>query len=149
MTRATDLAGVGLVDTCHLVGLREHRDFRGGLTVIETGIDVAFPIERVYYIYDVPTDEIRGAHGHRALRQLIIAAHGRFDITVDDGFRQERFTLDRPDLGLYIGPMIWRELVNFSAGAVGLVLASSHYDPSDYYHEYVDFRNDARAVIAP
>ncbi|PRY00457.1 sugar 3,4-ketoisomerase [Allonocardiopsis opalescens] len=126
-----------------LVELREHADARGGLAVVETGTDVPFPIERVYYLYGIPQGAERGGHGHRELRQLMIAVHGRLRVTVDDGYRQASYELDRPGLGLYIGPMIWRRLTHFSPGAVAVVLASAHYDENDYFREYTEF---ARAV---
>ncbi|GAA3947139.1 FdtA/QdtA family cupin domain-containing protein [Actinomadura viridis] len=126
------------------VELREHRDRRGALSVVEAGIDVGFAIRRAYYFYDVPASMVRGAHGHRSLHQLLVAVHGRFDVLVDDGVRQDRFRLDRPARGLYIGPMVWRSLVDFSPGAVGLVLASTLYDESDYFHDYGAFLKAVR-----
>lgn len=129
---------------CRLVELRQYIDERGGLSVVETGDDVPFTIERAYYLYDVPNGAARGAHGHRALQQLVIAVHGSFRVTVDDGTRQTRYRLDRPNLGLYIGPMTWRRLTHFSPGAVCLVLASAHYDEHDYFREYPSFAIAAR-----
>jgi len=118
----------------------------GRLSVIEGREDVDFAIERIYYLYDVPTTAARGAHGHRELQQLIVAVHGQVEVRLDDGYRQWSYLLDRPDRGLYIGPMLWRDLVNFSPGAVALVLASHHYDANDYYHDLGEFRAAARRL---
>ncbi len=137
---------VGRVKPCRLVELSEHSDSRGSLSVVESGKDIQFEIERVYYLYDLPIAAVRGAHGHRDLEQLIIAVHGNFEVSVDDGLHKNSFRLDRPSLGLYIGPMIWRELVNFSTGAVGVVLASKRYDEADYYRDYADFLRDAEGM---
>ncbi|WP_298183201.1 FdtA/QdtA family cupin domain-containing protein [Saccharomonospora sp.] len=128
------------------IRLPEHADPRGSLAVVESGKDVLFDIKRVYYLYDLPISTVRGAHGHRMLEQLIIAVHGQFEIELDDGFHTARVRLDHPATGLYIGPMVWRNLVNFSAGAVGLVLASAHYDESDYYRDYPSFLAAARRL---
>jgi WxcM-like, C-terminal len=133
---------------CHPIELSEYADPRGSLSVVEGGRDIGFEIKRVYYLYDLPVATVRGAHAHRTLEQLVIAVHGQFEIAVDDGWRQARYRLDRPSLGLYIGPMVWRDLVNFSPGAVGLVLASAHYDERDYYREYPGFLRDARRAAA-
>ncbi|MCO1574786.1 MULTISPECIES: sugar 3,4-ketoisomerase [unclassified Crossiella] len=137
---------VGKVEPCRMVDLPEHNDPRGNLCVVEAGKEIKFDIKRVYYLYDLPATTIRGAHGHRNLEQLIVAVHGKFDITVDDGEYRDRFHLDNPSRGLYVGPMVWRNLINFSPGAVGLVLASTHYDEADYYREYADFQRDARKL---
>lgn len=131
---------------CHLVELNEHADDRGGLAVVEAGTDVPFAIERAYYLYGVPKGAARGAHGHRELQQLVIAVHGSFRVSVDNGVRQTGFVLDRPDLGLHIGPMTWRRLTHFSPGAVGLVLASAHYDEGDYFLDYAAFAAAAREM---
>ncbi|MCP3804663.1 FdtA/QdtA family cupin domain-containing protein [Allokutzneria sp. A3M-2-11 16] len=137
---------MGRVEPCRLIDLPEHKDPRGSLAVVESNRDVKFDINRVYYLYDLPSSTVRGAHGHRSLEQLIIAVHGRFEITVDDGYRRMRFQLDSPTKALYVGPMIWRDLINFSPGAVGLVIASMHYDESDYFREYSDFLEAARSL---
>ncbi|WP_242454788.1 sugar 3,4-ketoisomerase [Bailinhaonella thermotolerans] len=137
---------VGRVDPCRLIDLPDHSDDRGGLTVVEGGRDVPFEIRRVYYIHGVPDGAARGAHGHRRLRQLIVALHGAFDVVVDDGHASARFRLDSPGRGLYVGPMIWRDMVDFTPDAVGLWLVSELYDPADYYRDYAEFRRDARAL---
>jgi len=124
---------------CRLIDLPKIADPRGNLTFIEGGRHVPFAIQRVYYLYDVPGGAERGGHAHKALHQLIIAMSGSFDIVLDDGREKKRFHLNRSYYGLYVGPMIWREMDNFSSGAVALVLASNLYDETDYYRNYADF----------
>jgi hypothetical protein len=109
------------------------------LTFIEGKSHVDFDIQRVYYLYDVPGGSERGGHAHRELRQLIIAMSGSFDVLLDDGTEKKRFHLNRSYEGLYVCPMIWRELDNFSSGSVCMVLASNRYDESDYYRDYGQF----------
>jgi WxcM-like, C-terminal len=130
---------------CRIVELPRIADPRGNLTFIEGDDTVPFDIQRVYYLYDVPGGESRGGHAHKALQQLIVAASGSFDVLVDDGVHRERFFLNRSYYGLYIPPMVWRELDDFSSGSVCLVLASAHYDADDYYYDYDAFRRDAVA----
>ena len=120
-------------------------DTRGNLTVVESTRQVPFDIARVYYLYDVPSGSERAAHAHKALSQLIIAASGSFSIHVDDGLRQESVFLNRSHKGLLLRPMVWRVINNFSSGAVCLVLASAHYDESDYFRDHGDFRRAAAA----
>ncbi len=125
-----------------IVNLPLVHDVRGNLSVIEAGIQIPFDIKRVYYLYDVPGGTTRAGHGHRELQQLIVAMSGSFDVTVDDGFSRKTFQLNRSYHGLYIPAMMWRELDNFSSGAVCMVLASTFYDAGDYYHDYEDFREE-------
>jgi dTDP-4-dehydrorhamnose 3,5-epimerase-like enzyme len=132
-------APIGRVEPCRIVKLPEYVDARGSLSVVEVGETVGFDVKRIYYLYDLPVGVVRGAHGHRHLEQLLLAVNGEFDVTVDDGENQANFHLDHPSHGLYIGPMVWRSLVNFSKGAVGLVLASEHFDEADYFREYDQF----------
>jgi hypothetical protein len=124
---------------CRVVELPRIVDPRGNLTPIEGGIQVPFEIARVYYLYDVPGGEGRGGHAHRAFEEFIVAASGSFDIVVDDGTHRERFFLNRSYYGLYLPPMVWRELDNFSSGSVCLVLASQRFDEADYIRDYDAF----------
>lgn len=118
---------------------KHHSDRKGNLTVVENRIAVPFDVKRVYYLYDIPGGESRGAHAHKALQQLIIAASGSFKVTLDDGNVKRTFTLNRPYQGLYVKPGIWRDLDDFSSGAVCLVLASELYDKEDYIRDYDEF----------
>ena len=125
---------------CKLIDLPKITDVRGNLTFVEGGRHVPFDIKRVYYLYDVPGGAERGGHAHKDLHQLIVAMSGSFDIVLDDGRQKRRFHLNRSYYGLYVCPMIWREMDNFSSGAVCLVLASNFYAESDYYRDYKDFQ---------
>ena len=133
------------VNQCALISLPKISDPRGNLTFIEGGEHVPFEIQRVYYIYDVPGGSERGGHAHRALHQLIIAMAGSFDVVLDDGETKRRVHLNRSYVGLYVCPMIWRELDNFSSGSVCMVLASNRYDEADYYRDYQQFLDAQRA----
>lgn len=114
-------------------------DPRGNLSFIEGGQHVPFDIQRVYYLYDVPGGSDRGSHAHKTLHQFIVAMSGSFDVVLDDGKEKKRFHLNRPYNGLYVYPMMWRDLDNFSSGAVCMVLASSHYSEDDYIRDYSQF----------
>ena len=128
------------IDDCRVIDLRKISDPRGNLTPIEAGFDIPFDVKRVYYLYDVPSGQSRGAHAHKALQQLIIAANGSFTMTLDDGQNKKSVTLNRPYQGLLIVPGIWRVLDDFSSGAVLLCLASEHYDEADYIRNYKEFK---------
>ncbi|RZT05389.1 WxcM-like, C-terminal [Duganella sp. CF402] len=128
-----------MMDQCRLIDLPKHHDPRGNLSVIEGGVHVPFDIARVYYLYDVPGGSSRAGHGHIELQQLFIAMSGSFDVIVDDGYQRKKFQLNRSYYGLYVPGMMWREVENFSSGGVCLVLASTKYDPGDYYHDYDEF----------
>lgn len=108
---------------------------RGNLSFAESNVHVPFRIERVYYLYDVPSGSVRAGHAHKALHQLVLPISGSFDVRLFDGVREEVVTLNRPNRGLHIGPMLWREIENFSSGSVCVVLASMPYDESDYYRD--------------
>jgi len=135
-----------LTDKCRIIDLPKVSDPRGNLTFIEGGRHIPFEIKRVYYTYDVPGGSDRGAHAHKALHQLIVAMSGSFDVVLDDGFNKKRIHLNRSYFGLYICPMIWRELDNFSSGSVCMVLASNLYDETDYYRDYEEFLAEARNI---
>lgn len=128
-----------LIDNCRLVDLPKISDPRGNLTFVEGGNHIPFDIQRVYYLYDVPGGAERGGHAHKGLQQLIVAMSGSFDVVLDDGSEKRRIHLNRSYSGLYVCPMIWRELDNFSSGSVCMVLASNHYDEADYFRDYSDY----------
>ena len=132
------------IDKCKLIDFPKLCDVRGSLTFIEANRHIPFDIQRVYYLYDVPGGAERGGHAHKALHQLIIAMSGSFDIHLDDGYTKKTIHLNRSYNGLYVCPMIWREIDNFSSGAVCMVLASDYYDESDYYRDYNLFVDDVK-----
>lgn len=127
------------ISNCRVVELPKISDPRGNLTFIEEGRHIPFDIQRVYYLYDVPGGAERGGHAHKELHQLIIAMSGSFDVILDDGREKKRIHLNRSYYGLYVCPMIWRELDNFSSGSICMALASNLYDESDYYRQYDDY----------
>jgi dTDP-4-dehydrorhamnose 3,5-epimerase-like enzyme len=127
------------LEDCKIMDFLKITDLRGNLSVIEGVNHIPFDIKRVYYLYDVPDGSSRAGHGHKELQQLIIAISGSFDVIVDDGYQRKKFHLNRSYYGLYIPKGMWREVENFSSGSVCLVLASTLYDPTDYYRDYNDF----------
>jgi len=127
------------VYNCSVLPLTKIHNNSGNITIVENGTHIPFDIKRVYYLYDIPGGESRGGHAHRDLHQLIIAASGSFDVILDDGINKKVVTLNRPHYGLYIIPGIWRELVEFSSGAICLVLASDVYNEDDYIRDYKEF----------
>lgn len=127
------------LDSCKIIDLPKISDPNGNLTFIESSTQIPFEIKRVYYMYDIPGGSYRGAHAHKNLHQLIIAMSGSFDIEIDDGENKKRFHLNRSYYGLYVPPMMWRLLDNFSSGVVCMVLASEFYDEGDYFRDYQDF----------
>ena len=135
-----------MIDQCKLMELPQVNDPRGNLTFVEENRHIPFNIKRVYYLYDVPGGAARGGHAHKVLHQFIIAMSGSFDIHLDDGCAKKTMHLNRSYNGLYVCPMIWREIDNFSSGAVCMVLASNYYDESDYYREYNLFIDNVKKV---
>lgn len=130
---------------CQIVHFPVINNRAGNITPVQNNIEIPFDIKRVYYLYDVPGGADRGGHAHRDLQQLIIAASGSFDITLDDGTSKKTFSLNRPNMGLYLCSGIWRDISNFSSGAICLVLASEPYDEGDYirlYDEYKTYTNE-------
>ena len=134
------------MEDCSIIELEKHHsDRKGNLSVVENGVTLPFDVKRVYYLYDVPGGESRGSHAHRNLSQLIIATSGSFTVTLFDGVNRKSFTLNRPYQGLLVRPGMWRDLDNFSSGAVCMVLASEVYREEDYirdFDEYLKFRNN-------
>jgi hypothetical protein len=137
---------LGHVDECQLVDLPRIQDARGNLTFIEGNRNVPFSIARIYYLYDVPGGAQRAGHGHRHLQQLLIAIAGSFDVHLDDGRNRRTVHLNRSYVGLYMCPMIWRELDNFSSGSTCMVLASRVYEESDYIRDYAEFLSTCRGL---
>jgi dTDP-4-dehydrorhamnose 3,5-epimerase-like enzyme len=127
------------IDQCHIIEFPVVSDPRGNLTFIENSAHIPFDIRRVYYLYDVPGGANRAGHAHKELQQVLVAMSGSFDVTVDDGADKRTFHLNRSYYGLYICPMVWREIDNFSSGSVCMALASLPDDEADYYREYEDF----------
>jgi len=131
---------------CSIIELDRHHSARkGDISVVENGLTVPFETKRVYYLYDVPGGVSRGGHAHKDLRQLIVAVSGSFTVVLDDGNVKRSFVLNRPYMGLYVVPGIWRVLEDFSSGSVCLVLASEKFDPEDYirdYDEFIAFKNN-------
>jgi WxcM-like, C-terminal. len=134
------------IKQCHIIQLPKITDARGNLTFVEGNRHIPFDIKRVYYLYDVPGGSERAGHAHQQLQQLFIAMSGSFDLHLDDGCTKQTYHMNRSYYGLYVGPMIWRDLDNFSSGAVCMVLASHYYDESDYYRDYQDFIKAVKEV---
>ena len=128
-----------MLSDVHMINLPKISDRRGNLTFLEGGNHIPFDLKRIYYIYDVPGGESRGAHAHQTLEQVFIAVSGSFSLLLDDGFNQETFFLNKPYEGLYVPKMTWRDLSNFSSGSVCLVLASDFYKVTDYIRDYCVF----------
>lgn len=128
------------IHNCNVIELTKIHNSAGNLTIIQNGRHKPFDIKRVYYLYDIPGGSVRGGHAHRSLYQLIVAASGSFDVILDDGKNKKIVQLNRPNFGLLVIPGIWREIVNFSSGAICLVLASAKYKADDYIRSYSDFR---------
>jgi hypothetical protein len=130
---------------CVILLLSKIHNRAGNITIVEGYKNIPFDVKRIYYLYDIPGGEDRGGHAHKELQQLIVAASGSFNVLLDDGQNKKIVTLNRPDYGVMVVPGIWRELFEFSSGAICLVLASHKYDKEDYIHDYdlfANFRNN-------
>ena len=128
------------VEDCRRIELPKNADPRGNLTVIEGNRQVPFSIARVFYLYDVPGGSERAGHALRSCQQFLIAMSGSFDVRVKDGVAEKTFHLNRSYYGLLIPPLIWREIDNFSSGAVCMALASEPYDAAAYYRDFEEYR---------
>lgn len=134
------------IKDCKLLELPKITDPRGNLTFIEENKHIPYDIKRVFFLYDVPGGENRAGHALKKCNQLLIAASGSFDVTLDDGNEKQTFHLNRSYYGLHIPPLVWREIDNFSSGSVCMVLASEFYNEADYYREYDEFMQAIRGV---
>jgi len=127
-----------MIDNCIILDIPKITDPRGNLAVIEDGF-LPFQVKRIYYLYDVPSDSKRGGHAHKELNQFLIALSGSFDVVLDDSKTRKIITLNRPNKGLFIPNGIWREIENFSSGAVCLSVVSDMYREEDYIRDYQSF----------
>jgi hypothetical protein len=126
---------------CSIIHFPRIYNRAGNITPINNMQEIPFAVKRIYYLYDMPGGESRGAHAHKRLQQVVVAASGSFDITIDDGTNKKTVSLARPYMGLHLRPGMWRDLSNFSSGAICLVLASELYDETDYVRDYKDFKD--------
>jgi hypothetical protein len=129
------------VYNCVLIHLNKIGDRNGNITAVNNGKEIPFEVNRVFYLYDIPGGESRGAHAHKECHQFLVAASGSFEVLLDDGTTKRQVLLNRPDIGLHIPPGIWASEINFSSGSICLVLASHIYDEKDYIRNYLDFKN--------
>lgn len=129
---------------CSIYQLPKIKNRAGNITPIHNNVEVPFNVQRIFYLYDIPGGESRGAHAHRECHQFLVAASGSFEVLLDDGTTKKVVQLNRPDIGLHIPPGIWAPEVNFSSGSICLVLASQKYNEDDYirlYDDYLKYRN--------
>ena len=133
-----------MISNCRLFDIRSFEDNRGGLSVIEAGIDLSFEIKRLYYLHHTLKNIVRGVHAHKKLEQVLISFSGSFDVLLSDGVNSKTFKLDKPNIGLYVCPMIWRELTPLEENSICTVLASRPYEEDDYIHNYDDFLSIAK-----
>lgn len=129
------------ITECNIIWLPKIQNRAGNITPVTSELNIPFSINRVFYLYDIPGGESRGAHSHIQCHQFLVAASGSFDVMVDDGHSKKTFNLNRPYFGLHIPPGIWAEEFNFSSGGICLVLASHKYDAEDYIRNYEQFLN--------
>ena len=128
-----------MLSDCNLFDIKSFSDERGELSVLQEDEGVPFSIKRIYYLYETKVTHVRGVHAHHKLEQVIVALRGKFEIKLDDGKRSKIVVLDKPNLGLYICPMIWREVASLDNNGICMVLASRKYEEEDYIHDYKDF----------
>ncbi len=135
---------INSVYDCVIISLNKIHNRSGNITIVEGQKNVPFDVKRIYYLYDIPGGETRGGHAHKELNQLIVATSGSFDVMLDDGINKKIVTLNRPNYGLLVVPGIWRELMEFSSGAICLVLSSHFYNEDDYirvHEEFLKYKN--------
>ena len=125
---------------CSIIQLPQIKDRAGNITPVTNLVEIPFDVKRIFYLYDIPGGESRGAHAHKECHQFIIAASGSFEVLLDDGKTRRLVQLNRPYLGLYVPPMIWASEINFSSGAICLVQASHIFDATDYIREYESYK---------
>jgi hypothetical protein len=123
-----------------LIDIPKIEDYRGNIAIVEKDV-LPFEVKRVYYLYDIPSTASRGGHAHKEQLEFLIAVSGSFDLILKNGVSQQTITLNKPDKGILIHKNVWRELDNFSSGAVCLVLASDVFDEDDYIRDFEDYRN--------
>ncbi|CAA9200641.1 sugar 3,4-ketoisomerase [Flavobacterium collinsii] len=133
------MSNINSVFECNLLYLKQIGDRNGHITAINNDIDLPFATKRIFYLYDIPGGESRGAHAHKQCHQFLVATSGSFEVLLDDGKTKRQVLLNRPDIGLHIPPGIWASEINFSSGSICLVFASHEYDESDYIRDYEDF----------
>jgi dTDP-4-dehydrorhamnose 3,5-epimerase-like enzyme len=124
---------------CSYIELNKHSDEKGNLTVVENNVHMPFNPKRIFYLYDIPGGESRGAHAHKKCHQFLVATGGAFEVALDDGKNKRTFLLNRPYYGLHVPPGIWAAEQGFSSGSICLVLASHEYNAEDYIREYGEF----------
>ena len=132
------------IENCRLIELPRVQDPRGNLTYIESGRHIPFAVKRIFYLYDIPGGASRAGHALKSCHQFLIATSGSFDVIADDGAEKKVFQLNRSYYGLYIPPMIWREISNFSSNSICMVLASEFFSETDYYRDYAQFAGAVR-----
>jgi hypothetical protein len=125
---------------CNLIYLSQLGNRNGHITAVNNSVEIPFDINRIFYLYDIPGGESRGAHAHIECHQFLVAVSGSFEIFLDDGRTQRQVLLNRPNMGMHILPGIWASEINFSSGAICLVLASHEYDEKDYVRDYLQFK---------
>ena len=128
------------IDDCRTIELPRIESTSGAITPVEGGSEIPFDIQRVFFLYDVVAGAERGGHAHRQLEQVCVAAMGSFSVVLDDGRARRTVDLRQPSVGLYIPTMVWSQLVDFASGTIAVVLASRHYDESEYIRDYDEFR---------
>lgn len=131
---------VTTVADCNIINLPQIKNRAGNITPVHNSVEIPFDVKRVFYLYDVPGGESRGAHAHKECHQFLIAASGSFEVLLDDGKNQRIVQLNRSYTGLHIPPMIWASEINFSSGSICLVLASELYNEADYIREYSTYQ---------